>query len=138
MERIVEVKILIVEDEFGSRKLLQKFLSPYGICDMAVDGEEAVEAFSIAMNEEEPYDLVCLDIMLPKKDGQQVLKEIRDIEKEKGIFGYKGVKIIMTTALSDPKNILEAFKSQCEAYIPKPITKQKLLEEMKGLGLLGN
>ncbi len=130
------MKILIVEDEFGSRKLLQKFLSPYGTCDLAVDGEEAVEAFELAMKEKEPYDLICLDIMLPKKDGQTVLKEIRDMESGAGIGGLAGVKVIMTTALSDPKNIMEAFSSQCEAYIPKPISKKKLLEEMKGLGLL--
>lgn len=130
------MRILIVEDEFGSRKLLQKFLTPYGTCDMAVDGEEAVEAFTIALQEDEPYDLICLDIMLPKKDGQQVLKEIRAQERENNIMGLDGVKIIMTTALNDPKNIMEAFRSQCEAYIPKPITKQKLFEEMRGLGLL--
>jgi two-component system, chemotaxis family, chemotaxis protein CheY len=130
------VRILIVEDEFGSRKLMQKFLSPYGVCDLAVDGEEAVEAFTLAMKEEEPYDLICLDIMMPKKDGQTVLKEIREIEERHNINGLDGVKIIMTTALNDPKNILEAFKSQCEAYIPKPISKQKLLEEMRALDLL--
>jgi two-component system chemotaxis response regulator CheY len=88
------------------------------------------------MKEKEPYDLICLDIMLPKKDGQTVLKEIRDMESDAGIGGLAGVKVIMTTALSDPKNIMEAFSSQCEAYIPKPISKKKLLEEMKGLGLL--
>ncbi|MEW5814115.1 MAG: response regulator [Spirochaetota bacterium] len=130
------MKVLIVEDEFGSRKLLQKFLSPYGECDMAVDGEEAIEAFSLALKEEEPYDLICLDIMLPEMDGQAVLKRIREIEKEKGVLGFRGVKIIMTTALNDPKNIMDAFKSQCEAYVPKPISKQKLLEEIKALGLL--
>ena len=130
------LRILIVEDEFGSRKLLQKFLSPYGVCDLAVDGEEAVEAFKLAMKEEEPYDLICLDIMMPKKDGQTVLKEIREIEESYNIIGLDGVKIIMTTALNDPKNILEAFKSQCEAYIPKPISKQKLLEEMRALQLI--
>ncbi len=130
------MRILIVEDEFGSRKLMQKFLSPYGVCDLAVDGEEAVEAFTLAMKEEEPYDLICLDIMMPKKDGQTVLKEIREIEERHNITGLDGVKIIMTTALNDSKNILEAFKSQCEAYIPKPISKQKLLEEMRALGLL--
>ncbi len=132
----VSLRILIVEDEFGSRKLMQKFLSPYGVCDLAVDGEEAVEAFTLAMKEEEPYDLICLDIMMPKKDGQTVLKEIREIEERHNINGLDGVKIIMTTALNDPKNILEAFKSQCEAYIPKPISKQKLLEEMRALDLL--
>lgn len=115
---------------------MQKFLSPYGVCDLAVDGEEAVEAFTLAMKEEEPYDLICLDIMMPKKDGQTVLKEIREIEERHNITGLDGVKIIMTTALNDSKNILEAFKSQCEAYIPKPISKQKLLEEMRALGLL--
>jgi two-component system, chemotaxis family, chemotaxis protein CheY len=130
------LKILIVEDEFGSRKLLQKFLSPYGICDLAVDGEEAVEAFALALKEKEPYDLICLDIMLPKKDGQTVLKEVRKIEADAGIQGLSGVKVIMTTALNDPKNIIQAFNSQCEAYIPKPISKQKLLEEMRGLSLL--
>lgn len=132
----VSLRILIVEDEFGSRKLMQKFLAPYGVCDLAVDGEEAVEAFKLAMKEEEPYDLVCLDIMMPKKDGQTVLREIREIEERHNITGLDGVKIIMTTALNDPKNILEAFKSQCEAYIPKPISKQKLLEEMRSLQLI--
>ncbi|MFP4563130.1 MAG: response regulator [Spirochaetia bacterium] len=130
------MRILIVEDEFGSRKLLQKFLSPYGECDLAVDGQEAVDAFKLALKEEDPYELVCLDIMLPKKDGQTVLKEIRQIEAKQGKEGLDGVKIIMTTALNDPKNIMEAFKSQCEAYIPKPISKQKLLEEMRNLGLV--
>jgi len=130
------MRILVVEDEFGSRKLLQKFLSPYGECDMAVDGEEAVEAFKLSLDEKDRYDLICLDIMLPKKDGQEVLKEIRDIEEEAGIKGLNATKVIMTTALNDPKNIMDAFKSQCEAYIPKPISKQKLLEEMKGLDLI--
>ena len=45
------MKILIVEDEFGSRKVMQKFLSPYGVCDLAVDGEEGIKAFTIAMQE---------------------------------------------------------------------------------------
>lgn len=130
------MRILIVEDEFGSRKLLHKFLSPYGACDMAVDGEEAVDAFEAAIRENSPYDLICLDIMLPKRDGQEVLKEIRQIEQEHDIIGMKGVKVIMTTALNDPKNILEAFKSQCEAYIPKPISRQKLIEELHNLKLI--
>jgi len=130
------VKILIVEDEFGSRKLLQSFLEPYGDCDIAVDGEEAMDAFTTALNENHPYDLICLDIMMPKMSGQEVLRNIRRIEKERGILGRKGVKVIMTTALGDPVNITEAFKSQREAYITKPISKQKLLDEIKNLGFL--
>ncbi len=130
------MRILIAEDEFSARKILQNHLAPYGECDFAVDGEEAIFAFKLAMKNNEPYNLVCLDIMMPKKDGQEVLKDIRDIENDRGIYGRKGVKIIMVTALDDPKNIMDAFKSQCEAYLTKPIDKNALLEKMRGLGLI--
>ena len=130
------MKVLIVEDEFGSRKVMQNYLSPYGTCDNAINGEEAVDAFRLALRDNEPYDLICLDIMLPKKDGQHVLKDIRNIEEEQGIRGCGGVKILMTTALNDPKNIMEAFKSQCEGYLTKPVSKQKLVAELKSLGLI--
>lgn len=130
------MRILIVEDDFASRKLIHKYMAPYGDCDIVVDGEEALEAFNIAWGDGRPYDLICLDIMLPKLDGQSVLKKIREIESDKGIFGLKGVKILMTTALNDARNIIEAFRSQCEAYIPKPIDKNRLAKEMRGLGLI--
>jgi two-component system chemotaxis response regulator CheY len=130
------MNILVAEDDFSARKVLQKFLSPYGECDFAVDGEEAMYAFKLALRDNNPYDLVCLDIMMPKKDGHQVLKEIRELENERGIYGLQGVKIIMITALDDPKNIMDAFKSQCEAYITKPIDKNELQDRMRNLGLI--
>jgi two-component system, chemotaxis family, chemotaxis protein CheY len=68
-------------------------------------------------------------------DGQEVLKEIRRLESEKGIMGLDGTKIIMTTALSDSQNIIPAFRSQCDAYLVKPFDRQKLVRELKGLGL---
>ena len=132
------MKILIVEDDFASRKLMQKYLSPYGICEVVVDGEEAVLAFSESLENDDPFDLVCLDIMLPKKDGQQVLKSIRSLEASRGIEGSEGVKVIMTTALGDAENIMSAFRSQCEGYLTKPVTRQRLLEEIKELGLLAD
>ncbi len=129
------MKILIVEDAFLSRQVLCKFLSGYGDCDIAVNGKEAVEAFKMAI-ENEKYDLVCLDVMMPEMDGHEALTEIRAIEAQKGVTGLRGVKIIMTTALGDSKNILKAFKEQCESYLVKPITKDKLHLELKKLGLV--
>ncbi len=79
------MRILIVEDDFTSRRLLQKILAPYGECDIAVDGKEALEAFTLAVREGRRYRLICLDIMMPEMDGQQVLKKIRQMEKELGI-----------------------------------------------------
>ena len=130
------MKILIVDDDFSSRKILLKYLSDYGQCDIAVNGKEAVDAFKIAIDEWEAYDLVCLDIMMPEMDGQQALKEIRQIENEKGKFGTDGAKIIMTTALDDSDNIKTSFREQCEAYLIKPIIKDKLVQKLESLGFI--
>jgi two-component system chemotaxis response regulator CheY len=129
------LKTLIVEDEFVCRRLLQRLLSSYGECDIAVNGREALEAITLARHEQEPYDLVCLDIRMPAMDGYEALKAIRQEEAKLGIGGLKGVKVIMVTATNDSTNILQAFNTGCEAYAIKPIDRQKLLEQLKALGL---
>lgn len=130
------MRILIVEDDMASRKFLSRFLSAYGECDLTVDGMEAVEAFMMAWDEGNPYDLICLDIMMPNLDGERTLKIIRDIEKQKGIGKDKAVKIIMTTALNDPERVFNAFDNGCEAYASKPINTVKLIEIMQKMGLI--
>lgn len=130
------MKILIAEDDAASRKFLFKFLSQYGQCDMTVDGIEAVEAFMIALDMEEPYELVCLDIMMPRVDGLKALKAIRDIEKHKGITGEKCTKVIMTSALNETEIVLDSFSTGSEAYATKPINTEKFLEVMKRMNLL--
>lgn len=119
------MRVLIAEDDFASRKFMLRFLSKYGECDITVDGQEAVEAFSMALEENEGYDLVCLDIMMPGLDGYQALKKIREIEKEKLVPEDKAVKIIMTTALNEGKNVTKAFDLGCTAYAGKPIDQEK-------------
>jgi two-component system chemotaxis response regulator CheY len=131
------MRVLIVEDDFTSRKLMQMILSPYGECDIAVNGEECVTAFRQALDDGNPYDLVCLDIMMPIMDGHQALKEIRALEKTRGIGQPDEVKVIMTTALDDPKNVVEAYyKGGATSYIPKPIDKNMLLKLLRNLGLI--
>ena len=95
------MKILLAGDDFASRKFMDNYLSKYGECDVTVDGEEAVDAFMMALEDGEPYDLACLDVMMPVLDGYQVLKAIRNIEAEKGIAKDKRIKVIMTTALNE-------------------------------------
>lgn len=130
------MKVLIVEDDFISRKLLQDVLGHYAECDVAVDGVEAVGAFKIAL-ENDPYELVCMDIMLPRMDGQQALKEIRKLEKEKNIDVKDEVKVMMITALGDPKNVMESlYRGGANSYIVKPVDTKKLIEEIRKLGLL--
>lgn len=131
------MKALVVEDDFASRKLLQKILSPYGEVDIAVNGLEAIEAFTKSLDGEAPYDLICMDIMMPEMDGQAALKRIRAIERERDITSLRESKVIMTTALDDPKNVVEAYyKGGATSYVPKPIDKQMLLHLLKNLGLI--
>lgn len=129
------MKILIAEDDLASRKYLGKVLSKYSECDMVIDGLEAIDAYMISMSEEEPYDLICLDIMMPKVDGVKVLKTIRDLEKQKGIETEDRVKIIMTTALGETQVVKTSFEYGCDAYASKPIDISKLFEVMGKIGL---
>lgn len=130
------MKILIAEDDWVSRKFLHEFLKQYGVCDLTIDGMEVVDAFIQALDEKDPYQLICLDIMMPKIDGLKALKAIRDIEAQKGITDDQAVKIVMITALSDTNNMFEAFATGCEAYITKPIDTNQLIEVMKNFRLI--
>jgi len=127
---------LIVEDDFTSRLLLQSFLSKYGECHSAVNGKEALAAFRAAQESGQRYDLICMDIMMPEMDGQTAIKEIRALEEAEGTLSPNGVKIIMTTALDDVKNVVQSFKSLCDAYVFKPIDTGKLLAYIQDLHLV--
>lgn len=130
------MKILLAEDDFATRKFMSDFLSKYGECDVTVDGMEAVDAFMMALEDGAPYDLVCLDIMMPVMDGYQALMGIRSLEKERGIDSANGVKVIMATALNDEKNVKMAFDLGCTIYSGKPIDKERFELAIKKLGLI--
>ena len=130
------MKILIVDDDFMSRNLLLEVLKDYGTIHIATEGKEAVEAVRVAMVSGKPYNLICLDIMMPKMDGQQALRKIRDMEEADGITSTNGAKIIMTTALGNPKNAITSFKSLCDGYVVKPIDISKLQDELRKLKLV--
>jgi two-component system chemotaxis response regulator CheY len=130
------LRTLIAEDDFLSRKFMMQFLSKYGECDVTVDGMEAIEAFTMALDNGEGYDLICLDIMMPVLDGYQTLIKIREIEKERQIPEDKWAKIIMTTALNEGRNVTKAFDLGCTAYAGKPIDKDKFKNVLKKLELI--
>jgi two-component system chemotaxis response regulator CheY len=130
------MRTLIVEDDFTSRILLQSFLSQYGECHIAVNGKEAVAAFQSAKQNGQAYDLICMDIMMPEMDGQEAVKEIRALEEAGGTLSAHGVRIIMTTALDDVKNVVQSFKSLCDAYLFKPIDTGKLLAHIQQFHLV--
>lgn len=130
------MRILLAEDDYVTRKFMANFLSKYGECDVTVDGMEAVDAFMMALEDGEPYDLACLDIMMPVMDGYQALVGIRNLERDRNIPEDKAVKVIMTTALNDEKNVKMAFDLGCSVYSGKPIDQERFEQALKKLGLI--
>ena len=129
---------LVVDDEYGSRVLLNQYLRGQGEIDIAVNGIEAVEAFKLAWKDNEPYDIIWLDILMPENDGYFVMQEIRSYEKRIGIKELDEVKFIITSCLDDPRSVLKAYKhaGTCE-YLIKPLTREnvlKVLNKVKGNG----
>ncbi|MCP4599035.1 MAG: response regulator [Proteobacteria bacterium] len=130
------MRTLVVEDDFTSRLVLKEMLKPYGEVHIAVDGKEAVEAFEFSIESKLQYDLICLDIMMPKMDGQSVLKEIRRIEQDQKIPVESRSKVIMTTVLEGKEHVITAFIEQCDGYFVKPIRREKLIQRLQEMELI--
>lgn len=130
------MRFLIVDDDLTNRKLLATMLEDVGYCDIAVNGQEAVDSFKMTLDENKAYDVIFLDIKMPIMDGHETLKQIRSIEEKNGVYVGDGVKIVMVTALGDKNNILKAFHEGCEYYLVKPFQQQKILELLTEMELL--
>lgn len=129
------MKIMIAEDDMVSRMALSKYMSSYGECDITIDGIETVEAYVISLDIGEPYDLICLDVMMPKIDGIRALKIIREIEEIRSIPKDSCVKVIITTALGETDHIKSALEPELVVYMNKPLEFEKIETAMKSLGL---
>ena len=127
------MRSLIVEDDFDTRLIMQTFLEELGQVVVAVDGKEAIHAYEASRDTNQPFDVIFLDIMMPKMNGQQVLAAVRDVE---GTICESPVKIIMTTALADLDNVKAAKDGGCDAYLKKPFSKKALFEELRKLELI--
>ncbi len=128
------IKILLVEDELTSRKTLNSFLYPFGEVDIAVNGNKAIAAVEKAIENNQPYELIFLDIMLPELDGITVLKKIRQLENRQEFNENIRSKVIMTSANTDKDVILKAAQADCTSYMIKPIDKTRLYNEIRKHG----
>ena len=116
-----KLKILVVDDESRMRKLVKDFLtkSGYEVLE-AGDGEEAVDLFY----KEKDIALIILDVMMPKRDGWQVCREIRQ---------YSKIPVIMLTAKSDERDELLGFELGVDEYISKPFSPKILVARVEAI-----
>jgi len=118
MER---VKVLVVDDESRMRKLVKDFLvkKDFEVIE-AEDGSQALDLFF----EDRDISLIILDVMMPKMDGWQVCREIRE---------YSKVPIIMLTAKGDERDELQGFELGVDEYISKPFSPKILVARVEAL-----
>ena len=130
------MRVLIAEDDRVSRIFLTQFMEGYGQCDVAENGMDALDLFMESIQKNEPYDLLCLDIMMPKVDGLKTLKVIRALEEQRGVRRRDHLRIIMMTAVNDSEHVDEAFRLGCDAYASKPIDTDQVIQVMESLGVI--
>jgi len=130
------MKLLIVDDDPVSRILMTKYYCEFGDCVVSISGKEALIELKYAYDKGAPFDLISLDINLSDMSGIDVLKTIREIEKNKGIKNEKMAKVIMVTSHSDQDFVISSVKAGCNNYIVKPFDRECVKEKMKALGFL--
>ena len=121
MKRMEELKVLVVDDESRMRKLVKDFLNKKGFIVLeAVDGEEAIDIFF----SDNSINLLILDVMMPKMDGWEVVKEVRKVSK---------VPIIMLTARGQEQDELLGFELGVDEYISKPFSPKILVARVEAI-----
>ncbi len=128
------MNILIVDDEKISRKVLLKQLEGIGNCTSVDDSEKALELVETALKKNQPYDLITLDVSMPKMNGQTVLKRIREMEKARKVEKAGRMKIIMVTSRMNISTIKKCIKLGCSGYLSKPVNKYQLLGNLGKMG----
>ena len=121
------MKTLLADDELTSQIILQDILSGCGNVHVCVDGGEVLSEYRRALTEDEPYDLICLDVLMPIMSGLEVLKQIRQEDEIRGRSGKRSTKIIITTGAGDKATVDQAFSNSCDAFITKPINSEDLI-----------
>jgi two-component system chemotaxis response regulator CheY len=130
------MKILVAEDDAANRKFLTKLLGKYGDVTVVGDGFQAVKSYMEALDERDPYRLVCLDVMMPKIDGYKALDAIRDMEGKNALTPQERAKIVMISALDEGGFDEELAGNQYDCYMSKPIDILEFEMNLKRMGLI--
>lgn len=101
------------------------------------NGREGLEAFKAALDQGSPFDLVCMDVMMPEMDGPAAIIGIRAFEEEIGIKEkISRVKVLMTTGLGETDSALDSIRNLYDGILTKPVRLNTLMATLASLGLI--
>jgi len=121
--------IMIVDDSPLHVQELSGMIGDEFVLSSVTSGGEALK-----MVHKKMPDLILLDILMPEMDGRHILRYIRNLERTMKVAPQNRAKIVMISAIGFPQGGVKELHSLCDAYITKPVTREKLAEVMKKLG----
>ena len=127
------MRSLVVDDDFICRSTLLAQLLPFGGCDAAANGREAMLAIARAREAGWSYDLICLDIEMPDMSGHEILRTLRQQEDVAG--SGRRVKVLMTSSHSESEQVKTAFANRSDGFLVKPVRGEVLRTRLATLGL---
>lgn len=126
------VEVLLVEDNPGDVRLIQEVFKEAkikNVLHVARDGEEAMKMLRLeGENPTRIPDLILLDLNLPKKDGRDVLKEIKKDD------GLKCIPVVVLTSSIRDEDLIETYKNNANCYIAKPVDLDQLIKVVQNIG----
>lgn len=130
------MKTLVVDDVGVNRRVLKSLLEKHGTCDVASGGREAVDAFQAAWKDNAPYNLICLDIMMPEFDGLMTLEVMRKIEAAMNLEPDQRVHVLIISASDTEKDQVKARELGADGYLFKPISVAALTKRLRDARLI--
>jgi two-component system, chemotaxis family, chemotaxis protein CheY len=126
------MKILIIDDEIAAQTRLVALLKPFGECDTASDGPEAILKIQQSFLDFDFYDLMAIDINIPSISGLDLLIKINHDEM---LLGMPVSKKLVVSSEGTPGNVKAAADRKCDGFIVKPVAKEILYKHLARLGL---
>jgi two-component system chemotaxis response regulator CheY len=114
------IRSLVVDDDIVARMILVDLLRPFGPVDQAVHAIEATAAVDAAQASGLPYRLICVDIGLPTIDGCALVRQIRQGEQTRQVWGSAASRILVVSARNDSQTVLTAFRNGADGFLVKP------------------
>jgi len=129
------MRSLVIDDSPTIQLLLRHILASHGECDVAQNGQEALDANNRSLDDGRPYDLICLDLGLPYFKGAEVLAKIRAAEAQRKL--PVRARIIIITASRDAGEVQRVCDQGADGHLLKPVDARALTEYLKDFGLVG-